>query len=50
MIHGIPPSYNYAANLLKRKDWTSGCIAVNNNEIDEIWDLVNDGTMIYIKP
>jgi murein L,D-transpeptidase YafK len=50
MIHGIPPSYNHAANILKHRDWTSGCIAVNNSEIDEIWNLVNDGTMIYIKP
>ena len=50
MIHGIPPSYNHVANILKSRDWTSGCIAVNNDEMDEIWDLVKDGTMIYIKP
>jgi L,D-peptidoglycan transpeptidase YkuD (ErfK/YbiS/YcfS/YnhG family) len=31
-------------------DWTNGCIAVNNQEMDEIWQLVNDGTPIRIIP
>jgi L,D-peptidoglycan transpeptidase YkuD (ErfK/YbiS/YcfS/YnhG family) len=31
-------------------DWTDGCIAVTDAEIDEIWDLVADGTPIEIRP
>ena len=31
-------------------DWTDGCIAVTNNEIEEIWRLVPVGTPIEIKP
>lgn len=30
--------------------WTQGCIAVTNNEMDELWQLVPDGTPIEIKP
>jgi lipoprotein-anchoring transpeptidase ErfK/SrfK len=32
------------------KDWTDGCIAVTNQEIEEIWSLVADGTPIEIRP
>jgi hypothetical protein len=32
------------------KDWTDGCIAVTNAEIDEIWASVADGTPIEIRP
>jgi L,D-peptidoglycan transpeptidase YkuD (ErfK/YbiS/YcfS/YnhG family) len=31
-------------------DWTNGCVAVTNEEIDEIWKLVKDGTPIEIRP
>lgn len=31
-------------------DWTRGCIAVTKGEIEEIWDLVADGTPIEINP
>lgn len=31
-------------------DWTRGCIAVTNAEIEEIWALVADGTPIEIRP
>ena len=37
---------NYYANT----DWTDGCIAVSNEEIEEIWELVEDGTPITIYP
>jgi L,D-peptidoglycan transpeptidase YkuD (ErfK/YbiS/YcfS/YnhG family) len=33
-----------------RFDWTEGCIAVTREEIDELWDLVADGTPIEIRP
>ena len=31
-------------------DWTRGCIAVTDREMDEIWELVDDGTPIEIRP
>jgi len=34
----------------KWKDWTAGCIAVTNDEIEEIYEAVKDGTPITIKP
>ena len=33
-----------------QKDWTWGCIAVRNIDIDEIWQLVNNDTVIEIHP
>jgi murein L,D-transpeptidase YafK len=31
-------------------DWTDGCIAVSDYEIEEIWNLVGDGTPVQIRP
>jgi lipoprotein-anchoring transpeptidase ErfK/SrfK len=31
-------------------DWTWGCIAVTNAEMEEIYAMVNVGTVIYIYP
>jgi L,D-peptidoglycan transpeptidase YkuD (ErfK/YbiS/YcfS/YnhG family) len=31
-------------------DWTDGCIAVTDSEIEEIWRMVPDGTPIHINP
>lgn len=44
MIHGVGPAMPAAA------DWTQGCIAVSDAEMDEIWSLVPDGTPIVIHP
>lgn len=50
MIHGLPNgrSANYKGH--PNKDWTAGCIAVTNEEIQEIWAMVQDGTPIDILP
>jgi len=31
-------------------DWTLGCVAVTDDEIDEIWKLVPVGTPVEIRP
>jgi len=52
MIHG-QPNYIRSAKVLaeyKRRDWTDGCIAVQNQEMEEIWRIVRDGTPIKILP
>ncbi|WP_298451235.1 L,D-transpeptidase family protein [uncultured Marinobacter sp.] len=50
MIHGLPNGSEDMAFAYTGLDWTNGCIAVNNQEMDEIWQLVNDGTPIRILP
>jgi murein L,D-transpeptidase YafK len=46
-LHGLPNDFH---GLLGPGDWTEGCIALTNTEIDEIWRAVPDGTSIEIKP
>lgn len=43
MIHGGTPA-GY------RRDWTDGCIALTNQQIEEVWSLVPTGTPIRINP
>jgi hypothetical protein len=31
-------------------DWTDGCVAVTNEEIDEIYPLIQVGTRVDIRP
>lgn len=49
-IHGLPKELEDIDKFHRRLDWTDGCIAVTNHEIDEIWQLVSDGTPIEIRP
>ena len=50
MIHGQKNGLGFFALLTQRFNWTDGCIAVKNNEMDEIWQAVDVGTPIEIKP
>ncbi|WEX78253.1 L,D-transpeptidase family protein [Sinorhizobium numidicum] len=50
MIHGQPNYFGWLAFLTQMFDWTDGCIAVTNAEMDEIWDMVPDNTAIEINP
>lgn len=50
MIHGLPSGYGLIGAAHRLKDWTEGCIAVTNAEIEEIWRLVTNGTTIQINP
>jgi murein L,D-transpeptidase YafK len=49
-VHGLPNGYGWVGREHRLKDWTDGCIAVTNDEMDEIWKLVPDSTPIEIKP
>jgi murein L,D-transpeptidase YafK len=46
-IHGQPNSLPLGR---MSGDWTDGCIAVSNDEIEALWLAVNDGTPIEIRP
>jgi murein L,D-transpeptidase YafK len=50
MVHGLPNGDTGFHRVHTRLDWTNGCIAVTNAEMDEIWALVDDGTPIEIRP
>lgn len=43
-IHGKPKRFSGAS------DWTAGCIAVTNDEMEEIYSMVRDGTPIWVNP
>jgi murein L,D-transpeptidase YafK len=50
MIHGLPNGKGWVGAAHRLYDWTLGCIAVTDEEIDEIWDLVPLGTPVEIRP
>lgn len=50
MIHGLPPQYAAVGAAHREFDWTEGCIAVTDQEIEEIWAAVPKGAPIHIKP
>ena len=50
MIHGIKNGYSQVGATHAEKDWTEGCIAVTNQEMEEIYKLVPNGTLVEITP
>ncbi|GAB3938341.1 L,D-transpeptidase family protein [Mucilaginibacter myungsuensis] len=44
LIHGTKP------NKIKAKDWTAGCIAMQNDDMDKLFDNVAEGTLIEVRP
>jgi murein L,D-transpeptidase YafK len=50
MLHGLPKEYAWVGKAHALHDWTDGCVAVTNEEMDELWKLVPVGTPIEIKP
>jgi len=49
-VHGLPNGYGFLGASHRLRDWTDGCIAVTDEEIDEIWKAVPNGTPIEIRP
>lgn len=50
MIHGIKNGMGWIGPLHRLADWTAGCIAVTNQEMEEIYAIVPDGTPIDLQP
>ena len=50
MIHGIKNGFSPVGVLHAEVDWTQGCIAVTNQEMEEIYKLVPNGTLVEITP
>ena len=49
-IHGLNNTYSWVGGLQRQVDWTDGCIAVTNPEIEEIFPRVPVGTPVEIRP
>jgi murein L,D-transpeptidase YafK len=49
-VHGLPNGYRAIGAAHRLRDWTDGCIAVTDEEMDEIWERVSAGTPIEIQP
>ena len=53
MIHGTPSSWSlspFGDWLPMLLDWTEGCIAMSNDDMEEVWERTTNGTPIYILP
>ena len=50
MIHGLPNGRGWIGRFHRRNDWTAGCVAVADFEIEEIYRSVPDGTPIELRP
>jgi murein L,D-transpeptidase YafK len=50
MIHGLPDGKGWVGARHRLYDWTLGCIAVTDEEIDEVFELVPVGTPVEIRP
>jgi murein L,D-transpeptidase YafK len=50
MIHGIQNGLGWIGALHRLHDWTVGCIALTDEEIEELYRITPDGTPIEIRP
>ena len=50
MIHGIQNGHGWIGAFHRWHDWTAGCIAMTDEEIEELWRATPDGTPIEIRP
>jgi murein L,D-transpeptidase YafK len=50
MIHGLPNGLGKAGASHRLADWTNGCVALTDEEIEQIWSVVPIGTPVEIKP
>lgn len=49
MIHGLPNGKGKTGAFHRTVDWTNGCVALTDEEMDEIWSVVPIGTPVQIK-
>ena len=50
MIHGQRNGYEMFSIFSQLFNWTNGCIALNNRDMDIVWNAVKPGTPIEIRP
>lgn len=50
MIHGQKNGLGWLSFIAQRFDWTNGCVALRDADIDVLWESVTEGTKVEIKP
>lgn len=50
MIHGLRNGVGWMGKLHRLADWTLGCVALTNAEMEELWRAVPNGTPIELRP
>ena len=50
MIHGQKNGYGKFSAIVQYFNWTDGCIALSNSDMDLVWNAVKPGTPIEIRP
>ena len=50
MLHGQKNGYEWLESLARFVNWTDGCIALSNSDMDKVWDKIDPGTPIEIRP
>jgi murein L,D-transpeptidase YafK len=50
MVHGVPRGAAWLGRLQGFADWTAGCMAMANPDVEEVYRVVPDGTAIEIRP
>jgi murein L,D-transpeptidase YafK len=50
MIHGQKNGYGRLSFLVQRFNWTNGCIALSDRDMEQVWMAVDPGTPIEIRP
>ena len=48
MVHGIRNGFGWVGRAHRWVDWTVGCIVLTDPEIEELYNIVSDGTPIVI--
>jgi murein L,D-transpeptidase YafK len=50
MIHGQKNGFGWASFATQRINWTKGCVALSNEDMEKVWKSINVPTQIEIKP
>ena len=50
MIHGLPNGMGFIGAAHRLRDWTDGCVALTDAEIEEVWRRAPNGTPVRINP
>jgi len=50
MVHGQPNGWGSYSPLIQLFNWTDGCVGLKNSDMDIVWDAVEPGTPIEIRP
>lgn len=50
MIHGQKNGFGWLSSVMQRFNWTDGCVALSNQDMDIVWQKVRTGTPIELFP